>query len=87
VVLDKAIGSRTAFGMSSLRGRVIAAGAVIQPLRLGGEQAKAFEAQAGRVAVEICYCSTLGDCWRLRYGRSSDTVSVDECTRSGEFTQ
>jgi hypothetical protein len=31
-----------------------------------------------RVSVEICYCSTLGECWTLRAGRSAPSVT-SEC--------
>jgi hypothetical protein len=35
---------------------------------------KMNEARA-RVAVEICYCSTLGECWTLRSGSTSSTTA------------
>ncbi len=35
----------------------------------------------GRVAVEICYCSTLGECWTLRGGAmtASTTTETGRC--------
>ena len=35
----------------------------------------ALDRERGRVAVEICYCSTLGDCWTLRSGRDGNSTT------------
>jgi hypothetical protein len=33
-----------------------------------------------RLTIEICYCSTLGECWTLRAGGStSTTIETDHC--------
>jgi hypothetical protein len=32
--------------------------------------------QRKRISVEICYCSTLGECWTLRSGESSPSTTV-----------
>ena len=41
-----------------------------------------------RVTVEICYCSTLGECWTLRGGGTapSTTTSTRDCPSSSEVT-
>jgi hypothetical protein len=37
----------------------------------------------GRVAIEICYCSTLGECWTLRSGANgSSTTETAACPNS-----
>jgi hypothetical protein len=36
--------------------------------------------ERNRVAIEICYCSTLGECWTLRSGRDgTTTVETSTC--------
>jgi hypothetical protein len=41
-----------------------------------------------RVTVEICYCSTLGECWTLRGGgtTSNTTTSTRRCPDSSAIT-
>jgi hypothetical protein len=41
-----------------------------------------------RVSVEICYCSTLGECWRLRAGGStpSITTEIGHCPNSSKVS-
>jgi hypothetical protein len=41
---------------------------------------KMNEARA-RVAVEICYCSTLGECWTLRSGGVTNASTTTETRR------
>jgi len=35
-----------------------------------------------RVTVEICYCSTLGECWSLRGGGSTPSTTTEGCAVS-----
>jgi hypothetical protein len=35
-----------------------------------------------RVTVEICYCSTLGECWTLRGGGSTPSTRIQGCSVS-----
>jgi hypothetical protein len=37
----------------------------------------ALNKERGRVAVEICYCSTLGDCWILRSDPNSRSTTTE----------
>jgi hypothetical protein len=41
-----------------------------------------------RVTVEICYCSTLGECWNLRAGGTtpSTTTPIRQCPTSSAIT-
>ncbi len=59
------------YTQSPIGHRVIGPGATIHPLRIGGvadeEQAAMGEAFV-RLSAEICYCSTLDECWLLRRG-------------------
>ncbi len=53
---------------SFIGGRVLAPGVEIQPLRIAkGTDADALNAARGRIDVDICYCSSLHDCWRLAH--------------------
>jgi hypothetical protein len=36
-----------------------------------------------RIGVEICYCSTLGECWTLRGGPNNDNATVETSTCPG----
>ncbi len=36
-----------------------------------------------RLGVEICYCSTLGECWILRSGANTDNSTVETRTCHG----
>jgi hypothetical protein len=92
--LDKMLGpGKHGFSESDMSGHVLAANesmTILTPLDPGGnpiahnrsdplwmEINKARE----RVAVEICYCSTLGECWTLRAGEStpSTTTATRRC--------
>jgi hypothetical protein len=35
-----------------------------------------------RVTVEICYCSTLGECWTLRAGGKTPSTTTEGCSTS-----
>jgi len=41
-----------------------------------------------RVSIEICYCSTLGECWSLRAGGStpSSTTEIGHCPNSSKIS-
>ncbi len=43
--------------------------------------AKQLNEDRFRIEVEICYCSTLGDCWVLRGGGKTPnvTTAIDRC--------
>ena len=47
-----------------------------------------LDAGRGRVTVEICYCSTLGECWTLRAGGMSpgQTTQTRHCPSPSEIT-
>jgi hypothetical protein len=39
-----------------------------------------------RVTVEICYCSTLGECWTLRAGGKTPSTTTEGCSTSSAVT-
>ncbi len=53
-----------------------AAGAGLKPGKPGSE-GDLFDSGRGRIGVEICYCSTLGDCWTLRAGGNQQASTAD----------
>jgi hypothetical protein len=98
--LDKMLGpGKHGFSESSMSGHVLAANesmTILTPLDAGGnpiphnrsdplwmEINKARE----RVEVEICYCSTLGECWTLRSGwTTSTTTETRRCPTSSAIS-
>jgi hypothetical protein len=67
------------YSFSTLRGRVVAAGAHIAALQIKpGTTASAFAAAEERLHGSICYCSVLDECWVL-----SDAAhrAVRDCAR------
>ena len=60
------------------------------PLKIGpaGSTGALLDEARLRIGVEVCYCSTMGDCWMLRAsGRGSDTTSeVGACPKRSERT-
>ena len=85
-VITRVTGGNAGFVLSALRDRVIGAGVTLEPLRIPDEvDAGRFKAGASRIAIEICYCSTLDDCWRLRASAVAGSVTeeVDGCSTSG----
>ena len=85
-VLQKLLGpGRHGFSFSSLHGRVLSAGESIDiltpydsnshPLTINasGPLGTQMDQNRSRVSVEVCYASTLGECWTLR----SDTATVE----------
>jgi len=73
---------------SDMNGRVLAAGesmTVLAPLDSAGKPLTFDESNLDwvkmnkdreRITVEICYCSTLGECWTLRAGGSGRSSTV-----------
>ena len=89
-VLQKLLGPPPHFfSQSTVRNRVLAAGEsidILEPrdatgagLKPGkpGSEGDLFNSTRGRIAVEICYCSTLGDCWTLHAGGHHLNSTVD----------
>jgi hypothetical protein len=74
------------FMVSTISSNVISAGERVVALTVGDEAAyRNFRKELGqRFGIEICYCSTLGECWiysdRTQGVRASDS-SVDRCPR------
>ncbi len=78
---------RHSFTQSTLRGHIFSAGESLPILiakdadgapltgEKGGPLWDALDKARGRVAMEICYCSTLGDCWTLRSGPNGSTTT------------
>jgi hypothetical protein len=91
VALQKLIGpGEYKFTQSSMSGHVMAAGEsmdIMVPHNFDGTPLAADKSnplwvalnkERGRTAIEICYSSTLGECWTLRYdarGKSTTTES------------
>jgi hypothetical protein len=59
---------------------------IMAPLDANGAQLKAgepgsdadlFDSKRGRIEVEICYCSTLADCWTFRSGGDQEDSTVE----------
>ncbi len=63
---------------SFINGKVLSPGAEITPLKIAnGADADAMRAAQKRVGIEICYCSSLRDCWLL----SGELTRVREVPR------
>ena len=47
-----------------------------------------LDAGRGHVTVEICYCSTLGECWTLRAGglTAGTTTETGRCPTPSDIT-
>jgi hypothetical protein len=94
---------RPRYVQSTMTGRVLSAGETIHvlvphdadgnPLTVtkGGPLWETLNRDRARVSVEICYCSTLGDCWVLRSDPSKgpSTIETRDCpeTPGVVFTQ
>jgi hypothetical protein len=61
-----------------VNGTVLAVGAMVHPMAVQDPEAAGLvEAQARRIHVRLCYCSTLDECWLLEdYKRPAE---VDSC--------
>ena len=94
-VLDRLVGSGQHPGSESdMSGRVFAAGettTVFTPFDPAAGKPLAFDKsnplwvkmnkERDRVTVEICYSSTLGECWTLRAGGSTSASTTTETRR------
>jgi len=96
-VLDKLIGPGPhKFSESGLSGHVYSAGESVDvliphdsdgnPLTLekSGPLWAQLNKERFRVAVEICYCSTLGECWILRSGGKTGNSTVEASSCRGD---
>lgn len=74
------------FSQSTIGGHVLAAGESLNALVWKDKQGTLSSAESGalrsaldegrkRVAVEVCYCSTLGECWILRSGSDGNSTT------------
>jgi hypothetical protein len=68
---------------SFMTGKVFTPGEVMHPLELrNATDAALLNAQKKRLRVEICYCSTLQECWLLRSPRAPEpTERCRPCSR------
>jgi hypothetical protein len=92
-VFQSLIGSSDVrFGSSTLGGRVIRAGEIVNVVTLIGEPAQRLEEslansadRSGRIGMRICYCSVFDQCWMTKDdGKLSEPESVEECPDFGE---
>ncbi len=74
------------FTQDQIRGRVLSAGEMLPVFAPHSDAAHAdllarFDRDRFRVAMDVCYCSTLGDCWRLTSAphKPSRTEDVRRC--------
>lgn len=99
--LDKLIGPGEHFGSESdMSGRVFAAGESTNVFTLHGSDNKPLaydkanplwakmNTERSRVTVEICYCSTLGECWIVRGGGfgANTTIECRDCPTSSDIS-
>lgn len=92
--MQKLLGSgRHLFAQSTIGGAVLSAGESVDVLipydgsgdpvayhRKTSALAETLNKERSRVGMEICYCSTLGDCWTLTSGSAgSSTVETRHC--------
>ena len=84
---------------STINGHVFAAGETMDVLiphddenksltfEKRGQLFEAMDEKRAHVAVEICYCSTLGECWTLRSGSNGNsTTETRICPDTSETT-
>ena len=72
------------YGQSTFSGNVLSAGETLQWLTFpSGDDFRRFRAAAARAKLEFraCYCSTLGECWRVRTPdwTGADRAPLDSC--------
>ena len=98
--LQKLVGPGTYhFSESTMSGHVLKAGESIDILvphdfdnsvltsEKSGELWTTLNKARSRVGVEICYCSTLGDCWTLhRDSNTNSTVETRKCPEKSAIT-
>jgi hypothetical protein len=88
-VMEKLVGpGKSGYSESDMSGRVLSAGESMTTFTPWGPDGKPiaydrsnpFYVQMNkdreRLEVEICYCSTLGDCWTLRGGGKTSNVTT-----------
>ncbi|HET7587877.1 MAG TPA: hypothetical protein VFL45_07365 [Gammaproteobacteria bacterium] len=78
--------SLAGYGHSTLAGAVLSPGDAVAVLVLPDEQsyARFRKAMTAHVLMDICYCSTLGDCWMFMDRHPPDrpvVQAVDRCPR------
>ncbi len=69
------------FDIAPIEGEVMSPGLEMTPLR-ARQHGREIVAERKRLAVEICYCSTLDECWLLHSSNPFDpetTRSIAEC--------
>lgn len=65
------------FSQDQIGGRVLSAGEGVPVFIPKGEIAAKFDQDRFRVGMELCYCSTLGDCWRIVSPPRQRSVTTD----------
>ena len=98
-LLSKILGpGQYTFSQSTIGGHVLAAGESLNALvwkdaqgtRPSSESAalrSTLDEGRRRVALEVCYCSTLGECWTLRSGsEGNSTTESSTCPDNSEKT-
>jgi hypothetical protein len=69
------LGKTSSMTYASMSGRVLGAGVEIKPLQLpDSKEAETFAEQANRIQIEVCYCSTLDECWLLAGNKRPESV-------------
>jgi hypothetical protein len=95
-ILQKLLGPGAhRMSQTTIHGRVLAAGETVEVLiphddenhplafEKGGPLFTALDNERRRIAVDICYCSTLGECWTLHSGSDgSSTTETRTCPDS-----
>jgi len=78
------------FMQDQIRGRVLSAGETLSVFvprfdAAQGDLRARFDRDRFRVGMDLCYCSTLGDCWRLISSppKLSRTEDVGRCPDAG----
>jgi hypothetical protein len=84
LIHDAALRDATVYGFDHA---VLSPGEEIVTLRLGDDaQIAAFLSERRRLDVEICFCSTMEECWMLRGGGrlETETLPVERCPTNAE---
>jgi hypothetical protein len=70
--------------INQLENQVMSPGLTIPPLKLAGPDAIELLKQRRRLGLEVCYCSTLEECWLLSapgLGEPPVTAPIAECVK------
>jgi hypothetical protein len=70
--------------INEIENQVMSPGLEITPLKMTGPDAIEILKRRRRLGLEICYCSTLGECWLLSVPNLADppvTAPIAECVR------